>query len=137
MRDAGRSARASFVPQAPPPKKEEERPPDLREVVQDPTTRLVLAKLMEASLEIGEAQKSLSKQRDLITDKMKSIASDLGISVVCHGDIRLNYYNAPRSRIVAAKLLSLGVSPAIIEQATVVSDSYTLRISRFGQEESD
>ena len=122
-------------PFQPPPAKEAEIIPDVRELIDDVKTRNLLAKLVTQSIDWQQTEKEAKKAREPITTQIKKILGDYEVGkAVCNG-YRLNYFNSPRSSISKELLLSNGVSPAIITKCTTTSNSYTLRITAPGEED--
>jgi hypothetical protein len=60
---------------------------------------------------------------------MKRMAGSYRIAKCQAGMYRLNYFNAPRKSLNSLKLLSLGVTQGIIDEATETTDCYTLRVT--------
>lgn len=132
---AGQAAAPSMVPAqtVPPPPKE--TVPALSDIVQDKKDMLLLKRLIEQSVELADEEQALRKKREPLTKQIKNLLGKYEISKAECDDIHVSYYTVPRSSIKADKLLELGVLPAVIAKATVTTESYTLRISRRGEDE--
>jgi hypothetical protein len=97
--------------------------------------RLAIARMIARHEELGAQMSAMKKEREKITDAIKPLMGKLKLAKASWGDYRLSYFNTPRSTLDKALLLSHGVQPNVITACTVVKDSYTLRISRGGEEE--
>lgn len=128
-------AAPSLVPFVPPPAKEEEVIPDLKEIMSQKKDYLEAKRLILRSIELAEAEKPIKKEREQITAKLKNLLGRSGVAKAMVEDIRVNYYAGERSSIDGGKLLTLGVAPSIIREATNVTTTYTLKLTRQAEEE--
>lgn len=119
----------------PPPPKESEKLPDMREVIADAKDRLKLIRLTEAHVAFGIAEREAKKAKAPLTTQIKDILGRNSASKLMVEGTRLNYFNAPRSSIKGDLLLQHGVSPKIIAECTVTSDAYTLKITPAGEDD--
>jgi hypothetical protein len=134
----GRSAGVDMNPNRPipPPPKEEDIPPDIRELVTGPDLRSLTVMVTEHA-ELGMQISGVKKQRDALSAKIKNLLGKHEISqCMCEGN-RVNYYGGERHTIKSSLLLDHGVSPAVIEACTEVKVTYTLRITPPGSDNRD
>lgn len=127
----GKAPAPSMIPtpyMPPPPPKEEEQIPDLRELVDDDADATFLANLVEQADAWRKQEAEAKKARKPLTERIKKLLGEYGIGKMMVGEIRVAYFNCPRSSISKELLLSQGVSPKVIAAATVIKDAYTLRI---------
>lgn len=124
-------------PQAP-PEKEDEVIPDVAELMpNDIKKRLELIRMVDRIGEIGQTVSPLSKEKKKLVEKAKVILGKASIGKAICGDYRVNYYNAPRKFLDPAKLEEAGVSKTTILACYSESASYTLRVTKEGEEEGD
>lgn len=126
------AAAPSMVPEklAPPPEKEEERIPDIKELIRDTKTRLKLARLVQQEAEYAEEEKVARKAREPLTAAIKQILGEAEVGKAQVADFVVNYYNSPRESLDKILLMQNGVSPDVIARSTKRTDCYTLRINR-------
>lgn len=118
---------------APPPVKEVEKIPDMREVIVDAKERLKLMRLIEAHVAFGIQEKEAKKARAPLTIQIKDILGRNNASKLMVDGNRINYFNSPRSTIKGDLLLAHGITPKVIAECTVTSDAYTLKITPPGE----
>lgn len=129
---------ASMVPDykpTPPPVKEEEYLPDIREVVEGKTDQLALIRAIDEMAAWKKQEKEAKTATKPLIALIKNLLGKHGVAkCACDGHI-VNYYNAPRSSLSRELLLGHGISPQILEACTVTKDSFTLRVSEPGDKD--
>lgn len=130
---------ASMIPDftPPTPKAEAEVIPDAREVIESDLDRVMLARLCAEHVEWGAAERAAKAAKKPLTEKIKAILARNRASKLMIGDIKANYFNAPRKSLSMDLLLANGVTPAVITKSTVTKDAYTLKLTGPGQEEDE
>lgn len=121
----------------PPPEKEVEVLPSIVDLVEDRKTRLEIVRLVNEYGSLGEELKPLKKRQKQLSDRLKVLVGKAGIGKAASGDWRINYYSGERSTLKATLLLALGVSVDTISAATEIKSTYTLRITRLDEEDSN
>ena len=119
----------------PPPAKEKEIIPDLKDLVEQRKDYLELKRLITTSLELAEQERLIKKQRDPISSRIKDLLGTYKIGKAQVEGCRVNYFSGERRSIDASLLLANGVQPRVIEASTKVSVVYTLKIT--SQENDD
>ncbi len=115
-------------------KKEPEIIPDISEVLELGETRRVktlVAKAVEQKLIARNAKNAAEP----LVAQIKSFFEDR--TKVMVGETRLTYFNMQRRSISADLLRAAGVSQTIINDCTVKSDNWVLKLSLPGQETDD
>lgn len=137
LRASIKQSKGNLNPELPPPPEPEEQIPDIRDFDLPSATRLQLVRLTEEHRELGDQAGEIKKQRDQLTSKIKKILGEYKVGKALVGDLRVTYFNAPRTSLNKIKLMENGVTVKQIQASEETKDSYTLRISRVGQEEED
>lgn len=135
----GRSRLGSLTPEQPepPPVKTEERIPDLREVIASPVERLKMARLVEQIGELNEQERKIKAAKKPLVLAAKKLAGQHQIGKAQVGEYRLSYYNSPRTRLDEFTLMKNGVSPKVIANSKITKDSYSLKITKQGEDEGE
>lgn len=114
------------VPVAPEPK---EIIPAIEELIGDEDDRETLKLLIQQKIDIDYQLKPLEKQKDNVTDRIKTHLSNYGItSMVCDG-AKVSYTVQERKTLNHTKLVAAGVDIETIVACTDISKSSTLRIT--------
>jgi hypothetical protein len=139
MQAATSDAAPSMVPDfnAPPPYKEKEAPPDIKDVIPVSADRLKILKLIREYAELNETKREVEAQLKPLSNRIKSLMGAYHVGSMVCDDRTISYYAVPRSKLNKEMLLGAGVSPEIIQRCTQTSVSYTLRVSRPGEEDKD
>lgn len=128
----------SMVPKYnPPPPKEEEIIPDIRELVDNTADLNSLTRLITESAEWAAQEKEAKRIREPITKRIKYLLGRYGVGRCVSNGLMVNYYNAPRATLSREALLSYGVSSKTLDACTVIKDSFTLRITAPGDAQDE
>jgi len=122
-------------PIAPPP--QEEKTPQLSDLISDKKDLLLLRRLIEEDMPWKEQAAEAAKMRKPLETKIKNILGKHKVGKALLDDIRVSYFGAERSVLDKELLLSNGVAPAVILASMKKSTSYTLRISKSKEEETE
>jgi hypothetical protein len=127
-----------------PPEKEVEVIPSVAELIEDGKTKLELARMVDRVGVIGSVVSPLSKEKKKLVEKIKIVVGKYKIGKALSGEWRINYYNAPRKFLDPAKLMAIppeelvhGITQVIINRCYSESASYTLRITKEGEDDSE
>lgn len=110
---------------------------EIRELIANPAERLKFLRLSQASSSLAEEEKKIKYARRPITEQLKNLCVKYDIERALCNDVKVSYYDAPRSTISKELLLAQGVAPAVIAACTVVKSALTLRITPVGQDEEE
>lgn len=113
-----------------PPPKQEEKAPDLRELIADNRDYLTLRRLIEEDLPWKDQEAEAKKQRKVIETKIKALMGKHKVGSALMDDIPISYFSSPRSSLDKGLLLSNGVSPQVILASMKTKVTYTLRIGK-------
>lgn len=134
IKSATATTAPSMVPEALVPPPPPETLPDMTVLVPF-AQRLRVAQLIARHVELGEQASAIKKERDKLTAAIKPLMGQLKLAKATWGDYHLAYFNTPRTSFNQNKLLDFGIQPSVIAACTETKDSYTLRITRGGEDE--
>jgi hypothetical protein len=135
LKEAVKQNKGSLNPDPPAPPEPQEEIPDIREFDLPPATRMQLVRLTEEHRVLGDEESTIKKSRNALTAKIKTILGEYKVGKAMVGDLRVSYYNVPRTSLSKIKLMEAGVTLKQIAAAEETKDAYTLKISRKGEEE--
>lgn len=119
----------------PPPPKEEEAVPALKDLITDKRDYLTIRRLITADLELADQIRGLKAAQKPLVTQIKNLLGKNKVNRALMDDAKVNYYSGIRKSIKGAKLLERGVSPEDIVYATEEKTVYTLKITRVGHED--
>src|SRR6476469_4272602 len=80
--------------------------------------RVALEGCLQYRVDLDEEIKSREKEKKELNDRIQELMTDAGLDTVQYGRIRSKIYEGSRTTLKKDKLLELGVSARIINQAT-------------------
>lgn len=98
-------------------------------VIKNSRTRRMLETLLDERVILDEEIKSREGQKRLVNESIQELMTDAGLDTVQYGRIRSKIYEGSRTTLKKDKLLELGVSARIINQATEVSTYTSVRVT--------
>lgn len=130
------SGRADMNPEIlPPPAKEEEVVEDYKAFVTERKDQLALAKLVRDQRDLGDQEKEIKKQRETLSNRIKTICGKYKLGKADCNGLRINYLLTERWTIDEKELLANGVLPKTIAQSKKLKTSYQLRITEPGEKD--
>lgn len=135
LRQQHKQSAPSFLPTR--RKKAEVVLPDAAELVTDKADLDTLRELVALHVQYSGEERKAKAQKAPVADSIKSVCQDYGLTkITCDGN-KVTYYPTKRSTISRQLLLDKGVSLKTINDCTVTSDSYGVRVTPPGSDDED
>lgn len=127
---AGSGVNLNPTPRAvPPPPPEDERVPDITELIADEEDRDIVQMLIIQKVDVARQIKPLEAIVDNCNTRIKKFLSEYGITKAVSSGIGISYTATERKTINRNKLIAAGVDEATIDECTDVTTSSMLKLT--------